>query len=66
MAETTKKISELVRADIGRKVRYAPDEDTRDTGLIDSVSHFGAQTFLSIDNSSHKVEDAEATVSFLD
>lgn len=66
MPETTKKIADLVRADVGRKVRYEPDQDTRDVGVIFSVGHHNAQTFLTIEGTQHLVGDPEATVDFLD
>lgn len=66
MPENTKKISDLVRSDVGRKVRYEPDEDTKDTGVIDSIGHHASQTFLSIDHTTHRVADMDATVEFLD
>ena len=66
MAETEKKVSELTRADLGRTVRYAPDEDTRDKGVIKSVGHYDGTTLLDLDGTSHQVPDPDVTVTFLD
>ncbi|WP_461169282.1 hypothetical protein [Arthrobacter sp. Z1-15] len=66
MAAETKKVSELNRSDMGRKVRYEPDEDTRETGVLTYVAHFVTSSTLNFETSQHTVTDADATVTLLD
>lgn len=65
MAAETKKVSELALTDIGRKVRFAPDEETLDVGMLESFAHYEAQSFLTIDGTQHVVTDREVGLGFL-